>query len=268
LWEVATAAEVLAFPTVLNSRVAFSPDSRVVAVTTPAQEILLWDLRRGKEVRRFARYEADVTSLAFSPDGRRLVSGLSDSTLLVWDVATFRHAGQPSGLDAEGAARAWADLASDARKAFAARGALAESPARALPLLKERLRPAPPTDVPRLRRLIADLDSDRFAARQEAQKGLEQMGDLAKGGLQRALAEKPSLEARQRIIALLEKLRSPVTRPETLQALRAVAVLEDIATPEARQLLETLARGELEARLTQQAKASFDRLAKRPTAKP
>jgi hypothetical protein len=94
------------------------------------------------------------------------------------------------------------------------------------------------------------------------------MGDLAKGGLQRALAEKPSLEARQRIIALLEKLRSPVTRPETLQALRAVAVLEDIATPEARQLLETLARGELEARLTQQAKASFDRLAKRPTAKP
>ena len=268
LWEVATAAEVLAFPTVLNSRVAFSPDSRVVAVTTPAQEILLWDLRRGKEVQRFTRYKADVTSLAFSPDGRRLVSGLSDSTLLVWDVAAVRHAAQPSGLDAEGAARAWADLASDARKAFAARGALAESPARALPLLKERLRPAPPTDVPRLRRLIADLDSDRFAARQEAQKGLEQMGDLAKGGLQRALAEKPSLEARQRIIALLEKLRSPVTRPETLQALRAVAVLEDIATPEARQLLETLARGELEARLTQQAKASFDRLAKRPTAKP
>ncbi len=72
---------------------------------------------------------------------------------------------------------------------------------------------------------------------------------------------------RRRIEALMEKLRA-VTRPEALRALRAVAVLEDIATPEARQLLETLAKGAPEARLTQEAKASLTRLAKQRTTGP
>src|SRR5207253_557522 len=49
VWEVTTAAELLALPTVANSCVAFSPDGRVLAMSAPSQEILLWDLRRGKE---------------------------------------------------------------------------------------------------------------------------------------------------------------------------------------------------------------------------
>ena len=45
--------------------------------------------------------------------------------------------------------------------------------------------------------------------------------------------------------------------------MRAVAVLEDIANPEARELLQKLAEGAPEGRLTQEAKASLERLAKR-----
>ena len=45
--------------------------------------------------------------------------------------------------------------------------------------------------------------------------------------------------------------------------LRAVEVLERIGTPEARQVLAKLADGAPEARLTQEAKASLQRLAKR-----
>jgi RNA polymerase sigma factor (sigma-70 family) len=267
LWEVASATEVLALPTIDNSRVAFSPDGRLLALSAPEQEILLWDLARGKEWRRIKGFAAELTGLSFSPDGRRLVSGLSDSTLLVWDVAGVPTAG-PTGLGPEGAAHAWADLAAEAPKAFAARNALAGSPEQAVPLLKEHLAPAQPPDAARLRRLLGDLDSDQFAVREEARKTLEEMGDLARGALRRAQADNPSLEVRRQVQALLEKLRGPVTRPEALRALRAVAVLEDIATPEARQVLETLAGGEAEARLTQEAKATLKRLARRQTTRP
>ncbi len=50
--------------------------------------------------------------------------------------------------------------------------------------------------------------------------------------------------------------------------LRALEVLEHIGTAEARSLLEDLAKGVPEARLTREAKASLTRLAKRPVRKP
>ncbi len=52
--------------------------------------------------------------------------------------------------------------------------------------------------------------------------------------------------------------------PEQLQMLRVMEVLEHIGTAEARQVLAGLAKGAPEARLTQEAKASLERLAKRP----
>ena len=266
LWDVAAAAEILAFPIVANNtRIAFTPDSRLLAMSATAsafaQTISIWDLRRGQELRHIKDLYLDVSSLTFSPDGRRLASGLADTTILVWDVGPLPR--MAAALDADGAAGAWADLSADARKAFAARNALACSPEATLPMLKQHLRPAPPVDAERLGRLLAELGSDQFTVRQKAQKELEDMGELARGAYQRTLAEKPALEVRQRIEGLLQKQRGPVTKPEKLQALRAVAVLEDIATPEARQLLETLARGEPEARVTQEAQTSLGQLARR-----
>ncbi len=69
-----------------------------------------------------------------------------------------------------------------------------------------------------------------------------------------------AFEVRRRVLAVLERLRGPVTRPEALRSLRAVAVLEDIATTPARRLLEELSQGASEARLTRETKASLRRL--------
>jgi hypothetical protein len=66
----------------------------------------------------------------------------------------------------------------------------------------------------------------------------------------------------------LEKLDGAVTASDFLRALRALEALEQMATPEAHALLTTLAGGAAEARLTQEAKASLERLAKRPTPAP
>src|SRR5262249_3132527 len=77
-------------------------------------------------------------------------------------------------------------------------------------------------------------------------------------------ANKPSLEVARRAEDLLQKLEGPVRAPETLRNLRAVEVLEHIGTAQAEEILKSLARGHPDARLTQEAKASLDRLGKRP----
>ena len=56
----------------------------------------------------------------------------------------------------------------------------------------------------------------------------------------------------------------PPERPaKVLQQSRAVQLLEMLGSAEASQLLQELAQGAPEARLTQEAKASLERLAKR-----
>src|SRR5262245_38618006 len=72
----------------------------------------------------------------------------------------------------------WADLAAeDARKAYRARNALAF--AQAIPCLSDCLHPIRPVDAKRVEKLIADLDSEQFAAREAAAKELAKSSDLA-----------------------------------------------------------------------------------------
>ena len=106
------------------------------------------------------------------------------------------------------------------------------------------------------------LDGDTFEGREKASQALEALGDRASGELHEALKHKPSLEAHRRLQALLARPRPSVAEPESLWALRGVAVLEDIGTPQARKVLETLAAGAAGARLTREAKAALRRLAR------
>jgi hypothetical protein len=262
LWELASAGEVLAFPVTSDHAVAFSADGRLLALGGEDRQVVLYDLRRGCELRRLRGFDAAVTALAYSPDGRRLVSGLEDSTLLVWDV-TLPDPGKPGPADPAALDRAWADLAGPAKQAFIARGALVLCPAETVAFLKGRLLPIRRADPALLRRLLADLDGDTFAVREQARARLEGLGERAADALREALGRKPSLEARRRLEALLARLRGPIRDRETLRAVRAVAVLEDIGTPEAREVLKTLAAGLQAAHQTQEARKALERASRR-----
>jgi hypothetical protein len=141
---------------------------------------------------------------------------------------------------------------------------LAAAPGQSVAFLRDHLKPATLPEPAVLARLIAELDEPRFATRQKAEEQLEQLAELAVPVLEKVLTEKPALEVRSRVERLLRKAADASTSPACLQACRAIHALEHIATPDARQLLQSLADGAAGARTTQAATAAVQRLAKRP----
>jgi hypothetical protein len=158
--------------------------------------------------------------------------------------------------------RLWADLGSeDAAKADRALWTLVAVPERSVPLLKQQLAPAKPDPkrAEKLSKLIADLDSEDFAVRDKADTDLAKLGVLAEPALKKALTANPSLEVRRRIESLLEPF-SNNWPGMPLETWRALAVLERIGSDDARQVLEGLAKGDADARLTQEAAVAVERL--------
>src|SRR5262249_29248586 len=144
-------------------------------------------------------------------------------------------------------------------------GRLVSSPEQAVSFLGKQLRAGKAPDATRVERLIRDLDDEQLAVRAQATKELEALGDLAAPALKEALAGKPSGEAKRRLGALLGRLNEASLPAETVRQIRAVEALESIGNPEARRLLDKFAAGPPETHLTQEAKASLGRLAKRAT---
>lgn len=243
--------------------VAFSPNGRMLATGSADNTVRLWEVVTGRERQCFQGHQSWISAVSFSPDGRLLVSSSDDITALVWNLTgRFRDGRfQPRHLSAEELNRCWNDLAdADAARAYRSVRALQGSPGEAVPFLKNHLLPVTVADPKRVAALLAALDSDQFAERDKAKTELEKLGLGVEPALRKALNAKPSLEMRRRIEAILEKL----TGGPYLRVLRALEILENIATPEARQILEAIAKGPAEMGSTQEAKASLARLAARP----
>ena len=154
------------------------------------------------------------------------------------------------------------DLAdADASRAFQAVRKLATIPPETIALCRENLKPAPSTNEKRLRQLLADLDSPRFAIRQRATAELEKIVDDIEPLLRKALQEVQTVEVKKRLEKILTVIGDP--SPERLRQVRALEVLELIGTPEAVRLLDELARGAPSARLTRDAAATRNRLRSR-----
>jgi hypothetical protein len=269
LWQVATGKEHLTFGGDRRSasRVLFSPDGRyLISLGSGDWAVHVWEVATGEEVRRFEGHQDEALTVAISPDGRRLASGSRDFTILIWDVVSppTKTGSGPRGLE-----QLWAALAGgDARAAFRATWELTRVPDRTLPFLRERLRPVPSASRHQVDSWIADLDSDRYAVRVQAIEKLKELEEGVRSVLGKILLSRPSLELRRRVEELIKRLEQPVPPPDRLRGFRAVAVLEYIGNPEAQQVLKTLATGAPQVRLTQEAKASLARLARKTASRP
>ena len=96
----------------------------------------------------------------------------------------------------------------------------------------------------------------------EAARRLRELGERAAGALREALKSNPSLEKQRRVEGLLKTLEVPPSG-ELLRQLRAVAAVERMGTHDAEAFLRELAGGDPTARLTLEARAARERLARR-----
>jgi WD40 repeat protein len=241
---------------------AIAPDGRLLAQAGEDGKVHLWDLRTGKEAASPAGHRGQVTALAFSADGKRLASGGGDTAALVWDAEAIRKKlpAQAATLSREKAEALWGDLGGDAGPAYEAVRGLAGDPTKALPLLRQRLKPAADADAKLVARLIADLDADDFDTREKAKKELGRLGEGAAGALRKARQDNPSAEMKRSIDELLAGLDGSAPSEDRLLLARALEALEMIGTPEAVEVLKSLAGGSADAYLTAQAKAALQRL--------
>jgi WD40 repeat protein len=268
LIEAATGEEVYRLGIGDFDHVAFTSDGRGVLVADK-RGLRVWDAITGERLNQMEwpqgiadrvvdrRGEVNVCSLTVLP-GNRVVTGMIEGDILIWDLATAKWPAHKPAIDfdCKELDALWSDLAGDAHKAHRAICTLVSVPARTIPFLKDHLRPAA-VDTKRIEKLLADLDADPFETREAASQELAQWRYRAEPMLRRALDRKPSQEARRRLQAILAEPKRPTA--EELRTLRAIAALERIGTPEARQVLAKLADG-AEARETREAKAALERL--------
>lgn len=271
VWETATLLPVVRLESGEVAHAAFTPDGRRL-ITAGLDALKLWDLVSARMVARRpapARFRGSfgpsfASCLAVAPNGYTVATGQQDTAILLWDLSPPRSNTPITPLTAAQREMHWNDLAgANAERAFASIARLADEPAQTVAMLRDRLHPAKAPSAEDLNRLIADLDHEKFERREAATGRLRELGELADTALRETLRRKPALESRRRIEGLLAE--PPIVRvPEQRRQLRAVRVLDSIGTTEARQVLERLAEGTANSRLTREAKAALRRLTRRP----
>jgi RNA polymerase sigma factor (sigma-70 family) len=246
---------------------ALSPDGRILAVvrSRPGERInpavQLWELASGQPVATVEGPEASARSLAFSPDGRYLAWGSvgtaanKDTKVLVWDIAAGRELrrfeGHQASVNAVGFLPDGRSLVSVSEDSTALVWDLSD--------LVKQPRAGQPSTIEELSARWKELAGSDAAAAYRAGSALSVPSAVAflRERLRPAAAPDP-----QGIPAA----NGPIGPPEVLQTLRAIAALESVGTPEARAVLETLARGNPGAIATRDATYALERLSHSPQA--
>jgi hypothetical protein len=244
------------------SAIAFSPDDRLIATAGANGMVRLWDIIEKQELLPLIAHQGGVHTVWFAADGKTLWSFGADNKLLTWPIEEIRRSwSKREKLSPSELAELWSDLGGkDRDAAYAAMRTFATVPSDTLPFLREKVKPAPPIDSLRLKQLIAEVLHEDFNTRRRAIVELRKFGEMAIPALQQAGQDRGRrmMETSDIVNKVIEQLRLQSSSAEEIQALNALTVLRRIGTPEARQLLDELAKGASEATLSQRAKITSE----------
>jgi WD40 repeat protein len=250
---------------------AFAPDGRTVAIQSasapePEEEvgestIQVIELATGGVRTQFRGHSARLETLVYSLDSKVLASGSSDNTALLWDLLG-QGSVPPGPLPARQLPALWDRLAGDPATAYSALCTLSAKPEQTVAWVREHVTRIEKADGKQVASLLKDLDDEAFSVREAAATALKRLGVRAVAALRETLDGNPGAEVRRRVTELLEQIDQE-RNPEQLRSSRAIEVLERLETPEARKVLEDLAKGVSQARQTQEAKAALERLARK-----
>jgi WD40 repeat protein len=280
-WNLKTSRTIYrcSVPESYHSHLTASPDGRLVASpdgSTPGS-ISVWEGLSATKVGTFGGGTLGAsTVLTFSPDGRTLASASEDTTVFIWDITGF-SSGESKHVtfSTELLNSLWDDLGTSNHTVVthSSDNCISQSQRalwtfvsggdQTLRFLRRKLRPVPPVEKQILTRLVGDLDHDSFPIRNRATERLAALGEIAESALRDKLNKQPTPEYRERATALLHNLQPPISSPEALKASRSIQILEQMNTTAARRLLQILADGATDARITQEAQAALQRLSRR-----
>jgi hypothetical protein len=241
---------------------AISPDGRTVATEGKDNSIVISEVASGKTRRKFTKgHQSMLTCLAFTPDGNTLISTSKEGTILFWDMTTGEDSHKAGKLTDKQLDDLWSDLMDDdAAKAGRALCILRAAPHASVPFIATHLKPAASIDHQKLDELLKDVQGTDADKAKSASDALEKFGDQIEPALRRLIAAKPAAEVQKRIEPPLRKLLVNPLSGQSLREVRAVEVLEQIGTAEARGILKDLAGDAEDARLTRNARAALARL--------
>src|SRR5262249_52787698 len=162
--------------------------------------------------------------------------------ILVARTAEFFEKPKQVAIPADRIADLWSDLGAkgkDGHKAFKAFKKLADGDKDVVAFLAKKLSPVKGPDARQLAKWLADLDSKDAKVRAAATNELKAWGPAVELSL-RSAYEGMGKEGRAESKLLLDKIETKLVEAESLQTLKAIAVLAAMGTPEARELLSRL----------------------------
>jgi RNA polymerase sigma factor (sigma-70 family) len=245
-----TLAELFSWTTGSKYTIALnvSPDGRLLVTGDDSGTAQVWELLTGKMLASVRGHRGGVASVAVSPDGKLLATGGYDQVAYTWSLKPAAAPDRPlDRLSGDNAERAW--------EAVWALAADPDGPR----LLRERF---PSIDSPTpetVKGWIADLDHPTYARREEATAALAKAGPLCEPAVRRAIQNKPTPEARQRLEKVLAGISLRPSANDVVHS-RAVHALELAGTDAARKVLAEWASGIEGAWLTADARAALRRL--------